>query len=197
MKALFLLIIVVLSFLDSFSQRITKHEKELIKSSSPSTYLYVTQSTIPNDLKILRANSFQISNPKRNIWEKLSKRMIATLQHPDHEGVGIAAPQVGINRRIVIVQRFDKEEKPFETIINPEILNSSDSLWKRIEGCLSIPEIRDTVERSWEITVKYSTLDGKIKQEVVSGFTARIFQHEIDHLNGVLFTDYIKPTNKE
>ncbi len=197
MKAFFLLIFVVFSFSYSFSQRITKQEKALIKSESSSTHLYVTQSTIPNDLKVLRVYSFQISNPKRNIWEKLSKRMIATLQHPDHKGVGIAAPQVGINRRIVIVQRFDKEEKPFETIINPEILNSSDSLWKRIEGCLSIPEIRDTVERSWEITVKYSTIDGKIKQEVVSGFTARIFQHEIDHLNGVLFTDYIKPTNKE
>jgi peptide deformylase len=103
-------------------------------------------------------------------------------------GVGIAAPQVGINRRIIWVQRFDKEGKPFEYFLNPVIL------WSQLqnlgsEGDLSITDFRDQFYRSKVIQLEYSDLKGKKHTEIVEGFTAVIFQHEIDHLSGILISD--------
>lgn len=151
--------------------------------------MHVTQVTSDADLRILRAGSLPVKNPRAKIWDALTDRMLVTVQHPDHKGVGIAAPQVGINRQLFLMQRFDKPDRPFETVINPVILAVSDSLHSRSEGCLSIPGIRDTVVRPWAITVRYENLKGEVIQETIQDFTARIFQHEYDHLIGVLFTD--------
>lgn len=120
----------------------------------------------------------------------LVKRMLATVRNPENEGVGIAAPQVGILRRIIAVQRFDKEGEPFEIYINPEITFYSGNKLSGPEGCLSVPGLRGLVERSTDITVRYR--DGasfEERCENVSGFTAVIFQHEIDHLSGRLYID--------
>lgn len=171
------------------AQRITKHERQLIKSGKAEDKMRVTLTTNSDDYDILRRQSLTIRKTQKKIWKTLSKRMLVTVQHPDHKGVGIAAPQVGINRRLILVQRFDKDGNPFETLINPEIIAFSDSLHARIEGCLSIPILRDTVTRPWMIEIKYQDIQGTVKQEKLEGFTARIFQHEIDHLDGVLFTD--------
>ncbi|MBC8882444.1 peptide deformylase [Flavobacterium piscinae] len=101
------------------------------------------------------------------------------------------APQVGINRNLFWVQRFDKPGEPFEFYINPKIIWRSELLRKGMEGCLSIPEDRGDVYRNYTIKVTYFDLKGNFKEEIVEGFTAVIFQHEEDHLNGILFTDRI------
>jgi peptide deformylase len=191
MKTNIILFFILGASLTIQAQRITKQERQLINSGKVNEKMHVTLTTDSADYKILRSQSTVIDKTNKNIWSKLSKRMLATVQHPDHKGVGIAAPQVGINRRLILVQRFDKVGNPFELIFNPEIITFSDSLHSRIEGCLSIPIIRDTVIRPWMIEIKYQDRQGKLIHEKVEGFTARIFQHEIDHLNGILFTDRI------
>ena len=125
-------------------------------------------------------------------YRKLSERMIATVTSPEQDGVGIAGPQVGIPRRIVAVQRFDKENEPFE--VYPQIritaLRGERSLgW---EGCLSVPDMRGEVLRYNDIDISYiSPKTLRDTSETIKGFTAVIFQHECDHLDGILYTDYL------
>lgn len=189
-RLVFLLVVLIAASLVS-AQPLARSERKLIAGGKPDEKMRVTLVTNPDDLLVLRAVSAKVEKPEHRIWELLSRRMIATVQHPDHKGVGIAAPQVGINRQLIVVQRFDKDEKPFEVYFNPQITAFSDSLHLRAEGCLSIPGMRDMVERPWRIQLKYQDLTGVWREEYVEGFTARIFQHEIDHLHGVLFTDKI------
>ncbi|MDP2159864.1 MAG: peptide deformylase, partial [Flavobacterium sp.] len=130
-------------------------------------------------------------NPKDKLIPVLAKRMYLAMRDPARPGVGIAAPQVGINKNIIWVQRFDKPNEPFEYYINPKIVWRSNLIRKGAEGCLSIPDERGDVYRNYTIQISYFDAQGNFKQEVIEGFTAVIFQHEIDHLNGVLFTDRI------
>ena len=181
----------------AFAQKVSKSERNLIKDGARDQAMYVTQNNVEDDLRILRSMSSPVKNPSNKIWKVLVKRMLSTVTDSTNKGVGIAAPQVGINRRLILVQRFDKTDKSFQAIFNPEILFKSDSVWSRTEGCLSIPDVRETVVRPWQITVKYQDINGIYITESVDGFTARIFQHEIDHLNGLLFTDYNPIYNKE
>ena len=89
------------------------------------------------------------------------------------------------------VQRFDKAQRPFELFINPEILWASDLMQKGSEGDLSFDE-RGFVMRNYAIQIQYEDLKGEIKTEILEGFTSVIFQHERDHLDGILLTDRIK-----
>ena len=117
------------------------------------------------------------------------------MTHPSQDGVGIAAPQVGINRRVVAVQRFDKEGDPFEVYPNIRIVWKSDSVEAGPEGCLSVPNQRGEVMRSQEIVIEYASADCEeisMVRDTVKGFTAVIFQHEVDHLEGVLYIDRLK-----
>ncbi len=151
------------------------------------------------DCSVLRAVSRDFSSEElmSEEFEKLGHRMVATVTHPSQDGVGIAGPQVGLNRRIVAVQRFDKEGEPFEVYANVKIVWMSESQAYGPEGCLSVPDRRGDVLRSQEIVIEYADLDAlrDITDEIptvrdtVSGFTAVIFQHEIDHLEGVLYID--------
>ncbi|MFV0558576.1 MAG: peptide deformylase [Enterococcus sp.] len=102
-----------------------------------------------------------------------------------HDGVGIAAPQVGKNIRVALVE---VEENDLFELINPEIIQKSGSEIA-VEGCLSFPHLYGTVERAESITVRYFDRDGEGMEVVASGFLARALQHEIDHLDGILFTD--------
>ena len=104
-------------------------------------------------------------------------------------GVGIAAPQVGINRKVIWVQRFDKQGEPLEYFINPVITWKSELQNLGSEGDLSIPEFRGQFYRSQVIQLQYVDLKGQKYSEIVEGFTAVIFQHEIDHLFGILISD--------
>ena len=107
-------------------------------------------------------------------------------------GVGLAAPQIGINRRVVAVQRFDKEGEPFEVYPNISIIETSEELAPGPEGCLSVPNQRHEVMRHTWVTIQYYSLqEHKVIQERIEGFTAVIFQHEVDHLSGVLYIDRV------
>ena len=87
------------------------------------------------------------------------------------------------------VYNFDKPNEPFEYYVNPKIVWRSNLIRKGAEGCLSIPDERGDVYRNYTIQISYFDANGDFKQEVIEGFTAVIFQHEIDHLNGILFTE--------
>lgn len=128
-------------------------------------------------------------------YKILASKMVATVTSPEQDGVGIAGPQVGISRRIVAVQRFDKEGEPFEVYPNIYITGHEGDLVPGPEGCLSVPGRRGDVLRYREIDIRYSLPAGgafpaRDTVEHVSGFTAVIFQHECDHLDGILYTDY-------
>jgi peptide deformylase len=139
----------------------------------------------------LRTQSLPV-RPGDPVVVHLIARMLATVK--DEGGVGIAAPQVGVNRRVVLVKRLDREpDKPIEAYLNPEIAEFSEEKVVDWEGCLSIPAGFGKVRRAESITVTYETPGGERKTEKISGFTARIFQHEIDHLDGVLFIDRKEP----
>lgn len=119
------------------------------------------------------------------------KRMLATVNDSLDPGVGIAAPQVGISLKMIYVQRFDKPGEPFEIYYNPVIEVLGDSINSGREGCLSVPYYRGRVDRSQNITLSYLDSLGVKKQEKINDFTAVIFQHEIDHINGVLYYDRV------
>ena len=113
------------------------------------------------------------------------------------EGVGLAAPQIGINKRIFVMDCNDGQEKrEYVIVINPEVISSSVELKTYKEGCLSIPEITEEVVRPEKVQVNYEDLSGKLKTEKLDGLWATCFQHELDHLNGKLFIDYLKPIKK-
>ena len=94
--------------------------------------------------------------------------MVKTVTHPSQDGVGIAGPQVGLNRRVVAVQRFDKQGEPFEVYPNIRIVWASDSLAPGPEGCLSVPDRRGEVLRSQEIVIEYADLHA-LSAEVAAG----------------------------
>lgn len=124
------------------------------------------------------------------IFELLKERMLLTVTDPENEGVGIAAPQVGIGRQLVAVQRFDKPGQPFEFYVNPRLTCLSDEKQKGWEGCLSVPNQRGEVLRSKQVMVTFNhPTTFELQCDTVEGFTAIIFQHETDHLSGTLYID--------
>lgn len=169
-------------------ERFVAKEKDLILSGGKDSKLHVYQTTDEQELLILTRPSSQIdyTDPLLPI---LAQRMLLTVQDPAHAGVGIAAPQVGINRKAIWVQRFDKTGEPFEFYINPTITWRSQLMRQGAEGCLSIPDRKETIKRSYAIQIQYQNKKGQLITEIVEGFTAVIFQHEIDHLEGILYPD--------
>ena len=152
--------------------------------------------TIDNraDSLLLRTSSKPISKEayEKTDFKVLLERMLLTVKNPVNEGVGIAAPQVGILRRVIAVQRFDKDGEPFDFFINPEIIRHSEIKEENDEGCLSIPDVTGRVSRSQNILLRYNDSETfEQREETIYGFTAVIVQHEVDHLNGILFIDYI------
>jgi peptide deformylase len=113
-------------------------------------------------------------------------------------GIGLAAIQVGVPRRVVTMDLAKKEEeKEPRVLINPEILWKSEEKATYEEGCLSIPEFYEDVERPAQVRVKYLDLEGREQELEASGLLATCLQHEIDHLNGVLFIDHISRLKRE
>ena len=169
----------------------TKKELSLIHSTD--SIMRVLTIDAPGDYAILRAKSSDLSSAAllSEDFSALAKLMVKTVTHPSQDGVGIAGPQVGLNRRVVAVQRFDKEGEPFEVYPNIKIVWASDSLASGPEGCLSVPGMRGEVMRSQEIVIEYDSISESVEtvRDTISGFTAVIFQHEVDHLDGVLYID--------
>src|SRR5215471_1604846 len=116
----------------------------------------------------------------------------------DAPGIGLAAIQVGAPKRIVTMDLAKKEEpKAPQVFINPEILWSSEEKATYEEGCLSIPEFYDEVERPAQVKVKYLDLEGELHEIEANGLLATCLQHEIDHLNGVLFIDHLSKLKRD
>jgi len=121
--------------------------------------------------------------------------MVETMR--EAPGVGLAAPQIGLSDRIIVIEYYEREEdeenedapKKVWAVINPEIVKTSEEKLMGVEGCLSIPGLVGEVERHAEVQVKGLNRHGKPMKVKAKGWLARIFQHEIDHLNGVLFTE--------
>ena len=166
----------------------TEEEKALINGSSDVMRIL----TIDNDadLAVLRKESvnFNVADLNTPEYAALASKLVTTLEDTDG-GVGLAAPQVGINRRVVAVQRVDKEGEPIEVYANIVIEEKRGELQAGPEGCLSVPDQRGDVLRYQDITISYTDLSGAEIREDVTGFAAVIFQHEADHLDGILYID--------
>ncbi len=168
-------------------------QKELIEGGKAKESMRIWLITNKEDSILLRTKSENIVLDKEVETTKLlSQRLLTTVQDPANAGVGIAAPQVGILKNMIVVQRYDKEGFPYETYLNPVIKQYSKKTQFCLEGCLSIPDKMDTTKnRAYAILLEYDKLDGTHEVEMVEAFTAVVFQHEIDHLNGILFTDHL------
>lgn len=144
---------------------------------------------------ILTLKAATVANSEFNSdWlTALASAMQATMLA--RNGVGIAAPQVYVSKRVIIVAsranlRYpDAPDMPAVVMVNPEILEKSDNTILGEEGCLSVPDERGMVARAEMVKVRYFTLEGEQIETVFHGFPARIVQHEIDHLDGVLFVE--------
>ncbi|KJH69897.1 peptide deformylase [Aliterella atlantica] len=147
---------------------------------------------------LLRSQAQLVEDIKSSRIQKLVDNLIATVIQVN--GVGIAAPQVQSSDRIFIVAsrpnpRYPNAPEMEPTpMINPKILASSTEVAKGWEGCLSIPGIRGLVPRHQAIEIEYSDRNGKLHKQELTDFVARIFQHELDHLDGIVFVDRLQST---
>lgn len=183
-------LLLILFSVFTFSQKYTKQEIARITEGNTDTALPIFQTSDSLEHQVLLDHSID-ANPKNQYTKILVDRMKSALISTDG-GVGIAAPQVGINRNVIWAKRFDKEGTPLEYFINPKILWRSEVLNLGPEGDLSIEVFRDYFYRSQVIQLEYFDLNGKKHTEIVEGFTAVILQHEIDHLSGILISDKIE-----
>lgn len=203
-----LLIFAVMTFLSCNRTEEGFSAEELDLINGTASIMRVLTIDDADDSSVLRNKSSDLPAEAlaSDDFAQLSKLMVATVTHPSQDGVGIAAPQVGLNRRVIAVQRFDKKGEPFEVYANVHITWVSDSLTVGPEGCLSVPDMRGDVSRSTCIVVEYADLDNirrsvsksshagscyelPVIRDTIRGFTAVIFQHETDHLEGILYID--------
>jgi len=149
---------------------------------------------------MLRKKCKEIPRNSKDL-QNLIDNMFETMM--DASGVGLAAPQVGesirmftMNSNNIVEDNYPEETGYKRAFINPKIIIENDEPVVYNEGCLSIPAIREDITRPVEITIKYLDRQFKPKAETFFGINARIIQHEFDHINGVLFTDYLTPLKK-
>ena len=170
----------------------SKAEKDLICGEGETMRVLTVYDKA--DSLVLRTECAEISAEELSSdeYKMLADKMVATVTSPEEDGVGIAGPQVGISRRVVAVQRFDKDGEPFEVYPNIRITDRRGGKEIGPEGCLSIPGKRGDVSRYRDIDITYTSVRTlRDTTETIKGFTAVIFQHECDHLDGILYTDYL------
>ena len=188
-RVLFPLLIVIAVFLIwNRPKPFSEAERLIIKQSDSVMYVTVW----PEDSTVLRTPCTDLTpvELKSKELKTLTAKMLATLRSPKQDGVGIAAPQVGVSKRIIWLQRLDKDGGPFECYLNIRIDSLFGDIGKGPEGCLSVPPMRGLVPRYTSVIVSYvhpETLEPK--RDTVTGYTAVIFQHECDHLDGILYID--------
>lgn len=184
-----------LLFMSCATSNFNTGERQLITSGNKNDTFRVLSIANRQDSLLLRKRSKDLKQIKGNKdLSQLLARMKVTMDA--EEGIGIAAPQIGINRNIFLFTRIDEPEQKVQVAINPRITAYSDSLvcFER-DGCLSIPDIRGNSKRYAWIEVSYYDENGTLIKERFSGhkrpdnFTNIIFQHEYDHIKGVLFID--------
>lgn len=137
----------------------------------------------------------EVAQPVNTVTSDIQKQLDGMLQTMyDAPGIGLAANQVGLLNRVIVMDLSDRDEgeeaKPW-FMVNPEVIWESEEMSVMQEGCLSIPKQYADVERPAEVRVKYLDYDGKEAEMEASGLLSHCVQHEIDHLNGVLFIDYL------
>lgn len=145
------------------------------------TILHYPDPRLRNKSRIIDANAIA-SGDTQELLKHMTDAMVAD------DGVGIAAPQIGVFNRVILIA----EKEAIVAYFNPEILSFS---WKKnvdVEGCLSVPGVFGQVRRSVRVRVRYTTIEGHAQEEDAQDFRARVFQHEIDHLNGILFIDKVE-----
>jgi peptide deformylase len=148
---------------------------------------------------VLREQAKPIAETTHPAIQSLIEDMLVTVA--DANGVGIAAPQVYKSLRLFIVAPHANPRYPNSpelapvAMLNPELLWTSEEMELGWEGCLSIPGIRGLVPRHRSIRVRYLTRSGEVREEAYEGFVARIFQHEFDHINGIVFLDRTESRN--
>ena len=148
----------------------------------------------------MRERSQFVENIQGDRIQELIDKLISTVQQAN--GVGIAAPQVAMGDRLFVVAsrpnlRYPQAPTMEPTaMINPRIIASSTEIVKDWEGCLSIPGIRGLVPRSRSIEIEYTSRDSKLHRQELTDFVARIFQHEHDHLDGIVFLDRVESTRE-
>ena len=149
--------------------------------------------TIPDP--ILKKKSLPLKNVDSSV-KKLMDDMLETMYAAP--GIGLAAVQVGVLKRVVVIDLSKKEEKkPPLFFVNPEIISTSEEQVSYEEGCLSIPNQFAEIKRPNRCHVKYLDYNGKKKDLKADGLLATCIQHEIDHLNGILFIDYLSKLKKD
>lgn len=144
---------------------------------------------------VLRRRADEIDGPDDEL-NRLIDDMFETMYA--NQGIGLAGPQVGVSRRVIVVDVNDPqgaERGPF-ALLNPRIVEQDTRLHRDEEGCLSIPGVSGMVERPWSVTVEGADRQGNPVRIEAEAMLARCLQHEIDHLNGVLFIDHLSPLKR-
>jgi len=178
----------------SVTSNFLEEEKTQILSAKQNESMRVFKIDNYEDSLLLRKPSETVVvDVDDKVLNHFIDRLYSTVRDSMSMGVGIAAPQVGVLKKVIWVQRFDKKDFPFEYYLNPEIISYSEEKQDCREGCLSIPNLMDTTRvRSKQIKVRYDNFLTSDVEETIEGFTAVIFQHEIDHLDGILFIDHLE-----
>jgi peptide deformylase len=165
-----------------------------------STVAYVLRMPILPIIKlpdpILREKSLPVETIDADVRGYLNDMLETMYAAP---GIGLAAVQVGILRRMVVIDTVRGEEEPKNPLmlINPEILSLGDTVRLHEEGCLSIPEMYAEVERPALVRVRYVDIEGEQREEDFEDLLATVVQHEIDHMNGVLFIDHLSRLKRD
>ena len=143
--------------------------------------------TYPDSVLRKKADDVEtITDDYHQLIEEMAEAMY------DDDGVGLAAPQIGVSKQVIVVDGGEG----FMALFNPEIIKTGDDTDTVEEGCLSLPGIRVQVERPTQITLRVLNVKGETVQLEIEGLMARIFQHEIDHLNGILIIDRVSSINR-
>ena len=144
--------------------------------------------------EVLRKTAVDVSDFNHDL-KKITTNMLDTMYK--FNGIGLAAPQVDISKRIIVTDISPVEHDYHSMVfINPEIIESSgEKIYE--EGCLSIPGVNEDILRPEKIFIQYQDIDGNEKTAAFESWMARVLQHEIDHLNGILFIDYLSPVKKK
>lgn len=185
------LLILLITSTNLLAQNFTTRERKLITSGDTAAMLRIIPLSEPEGQKALTTISTDIVY-NDSLLPLLKERMYKAVTDSIAGGVGIAAPQVGINRNLIWVKRYDKDGAPFEFFINPKIVWRSALLRRGTEGDLSFSDKRGDVVRSYAIMISHIDMSGKQHIEIIEDFTAVIFQHETDHLFGILLTDRLE-----
>ena len=138
-----------------------------------------------------------VARPVAQVDERIRRLvddMLETMY--DADGVGLAATQVDVHERVVVIDTSEKRDQPL-VLINPEIIARSPEMHVAEEGCLSVPQIFDKVERHARVTVRAQGRDGQVFEHAAEGLTSVCIQHELDHLLGKVFVEYLSPFKRD